>query len=517
MNLENQLPIKELEQIGLMKNGELLMDQSNATALLRGNVTDLLEIKNIEGNGVKIETMDARVSVVNENGESKLRVDPVYKDIQDHPLLEEDEKINLVNEDIPNVKKTIAMSGTIINFGADNYQFQKDAKASYFIEVAKGDGSTRHVWGVDLKRALEESGFKIGDRVKLNNLGSQKVEVDIPIKDENGVTTSYEKKMVDRNTWEVKELTQEELKEKEQTIDKKQVIEYDKQTRQFMHYDPAKIKAPEGVNGETLTPEQKRKLKEGDVIKLKDGTELQLATSDKNGVRSNRRALVLSVLLDGGISYLLITGIKSLLNRGNKNAVNVQARNDEHFSRGYLTALKQVEIQLERKQAKFPNDKSIGEELSLVKGEFSKASNMSPADFNNLSVKDADDIKSEQSVNDPDHGMTTPSEVKPEIKKETIVTESNDVDPKRQLSEIELREVLSTVPYIAGAWPKSAHSREILDFLKQASEEGNVEKKEVYSQALSAINEAENKSPNVKVDNVQEVNNEQQQSTGRGR
>lgn len=395
--LENQLPVQELEKIGLMKDGQLLMDNSNATALKRGNVTDLLEIKDVRGNGYGIEALNARVSIVQEEGENKVRLDPVYKEIQDHPLLETEEKDKLVNGQQANIKKTASIYGTIVSHGKDHFQFDPKESSSYYIELAKKDGTSKHIWGVDLDRALAQSGHKIGDKVQLNNLGNKLVEVDAPIKNEVGEITSWEKKMVNRNTWEVVEA-------REFKKDKDAVIEYDPQTKQFMSYDPAKIKSPEKINGETLTEEKKRKLKEGEVVTLEDGTEIQLSTSDKNGIRSNRAGLVLSILIDGGISYLLITGIKSLLNRANHPQQLNTKEKEQAYSKGYLQALKEVEIQLERKQAKFPNDKSISAEISIVKGEFSKASNMSHSELNALSVKDADDIKNEISVNDPDHG-----------------------------------------------------------------------------------------------------------------
>lgn len=393
--LENHLPVQELEKIGLMKDGQLLMDNSNATALKRGNVTDLLEIKDIRGNGYGIEALNARVSIVQEDGENKVRLDPIYKEIQDHPLLETEEKDKLVNGQQTNIKKTASIYGTIVSHGKDHFQFDPKESSSYYIELAKKDGTSKHIWGVDLDRALAQSGHKIGDKVQLNNLGNKLVEVDAPIKNEVGEITSWEKKMVNRNTWEVVEA-------REFKKDKDAVIEYDPQTKQFMSYDPAKIKSPEKINGETLTAEKKRKLKEGEIVALEDGTEIQLSTSDKNGVRSNRAGLVLSVLIDGGISYLLITGIKSLLDRTNQPKKATSKEKEEAYSKGYLKALVEVEKQLERKQAKFPQDKSISTELSLVKGEINKASNMSPTKLDEMKVVDMEDIKSEVKVHHND-------------------------------------------------------------------------------------------------------------------
>jgi len=392
--LENQLPVQELEKIGLMKDGQLLMDNSNATALKRGNVTDLLEIKDIKGNGFGIEALNARVSIVQEQGKNKVRLDPVYKEIQDHPLLESDEREKLVNAQQANIKKTASIYGTLVSHGKEHFQFDQKESNSYYMEIAKSDGTSKHIWGVDLERALFQSGHKIGDRVQLNNLGNKLVEVDALVKNEKGEIQSWEKKMVNRNTWEVTDARELKINQN----DREAVIEYDPQTKQFMSYDPAKVKLPEKINGETLSPEKKRKLKEGEVVALEDGTEIQLSTSDKNGVRSNRAGLVLSILIDGGISYLLITGIKSLLDKGNQPQKATSKEKDEAYSKGYLKALVEVEKQLERKQAQFPNDKSISAEISLVKGEFNKASNMSASKLDDMKVVDIEDVKTDIKV-----------------------------------------------------------------------------------------------------------------------
>lgn len=51
------------------------------------------------------------------------------------------------------------------------------------------------------------------------------------------------------------------------------------------------------------------------MVELPDGTQFQFSTTDRKGIRSNRNGLVLSVLLDGGLSYLLFTGIGRMLGK----------------------------------------------------------------------------------------------------------------------------------------------------------------------------------------------------------
>ncbi|RZJ82536.1 MAG: DUF3945 domain-containing protein [Chryseobacterium sp.] len=89
-------------------------------------------------------------------------------------------------------------------------------------------------------------------------------------------------------------------------------IEYDPVTKDFVGYDVSGVQTPERINGMLLGEEEKSAFKRGELIELTDGTRVQHRASDPKGIRSDRKALVLSVLLDGGIRYLLIRGIQSL-------------------------------------------------------------------------------------------------------------------------------------------------------------------------------------------------------------
>src|SRR5690606_7965215 len=93
---------------------------------------------------------------------------------------------------------------------------------------------------------------------------------------------------------------------------KKVIIEYDEDTREFVAYNPKEVEVPVRVNNEELTEQQQKDFREGRVVELSDGTRLQHSASDSKGVRSDRTRLVMSVLLDGGLSYLLFRGVRHL-------------------------------------------------------------------------------------------------------------------------------------------------------------------------------------------------------------
>lgn len=133
---------------------------------------------------------------------------------------------------------------------------------------------------------------------------------------------------------------------------KKLIIEYDEQTREFVAYRPDQVEAPEEVNGETLTDKKKKAFQNGEVVELNDGTRLQHSATDSKGVRSDRKALILSVLLDGGISYLLLRGLRNL--RGSDDPQK------EGYTKGYNQALADMLLDSKKKQAEV----TVGDQLA---------------------------------------------------------------------------------------------------------------------------------------------------------
>ena len=112
------------------------------------------------------------------------------------------EKEIIINTDS---SKAYSLKGILKNHGSANYQFDKEGKPSYFIELLKPDGNLKLVWGIDLERAISESGYEIGDTVQLNYRGFNEVQIQVPIKDAQGKTTHYEDKVVKRNDWDITE------------------------------------------------------------------------------------------------------------------------------------------------------------------------------------------------------------------------------------------------------------------------------------------------------------------------
>ena len=74
--------------------------------------------------------------------------------------------------------------GTIVKHGKARYGHDEQAEQSYVVTVATAKGE-KDVWGVDLARAMEHSGAKIGDAVALIQRAHERVTVQSPVKNES--------------------------------------------------------------------------------------------------------------------------------------------------------------------------------------------------------------------------------------------------------------------------------------------------------------------------------------------
>ncbi|NTH22787.1 Ti-type conjugative transfer relaxase TraA, partial [Rhizobium rhizogenes] len=83
-------------------------------------------------------------------------------------------------------------AGRLVDHGAAPYEHNPEARESYFVTLENDKGEQRTVWGVDLKRALQEAQPAIGDRIGLQHEGFT------PVTLPDGTQT-------ERNSWRVVE------------------------------------------------------------------------------------------------------------------------------------------------------------------------------------------------------------------------------------------------------------------------------------------------------------------------
>ncbi|MEN5196938.1 DUF4099 domain-containing protein [Sphingobacterium faecium] len=251
---ENEMPLNELEKLGLYKDGGFSISPENIDALLAGRRTDMLSMAGLNIDGFAIRQLDAKLSLSrNTDGNIQLNIHPIYHEPQWHPLLSDDEEKALI-------------------------------------------AGEKHVVS------------------------------------------------------------------KEQEIDgnkkKKIIIEYDDLTREFVAYEPDGVQAPIRVNGEELSEKQQEAFRNGEVVELKDGTKIQHSATDNKGIRSDRKRLILSVLLDGGISYLVFRGINNLKGRFEPQ--------DEGFSKGYNQALANMML-IDKQEKERGNEKTVHDLVSNLR------------------------------------------------------------------------------------------------------------------------------------------------------
>jgi hypothetical protein len=123
----------------------------------------------------------------------------------------------------------------------------------------------------------------------------------------------------------------------EQGKPKDLLIEFDKDTNEFIITDTAKILVPDMVNGEYLSLEQKERYRKGKIVELADGTAFQYSATERHAMRSNKLALIASLLIDGGLSYVLHKGLNALFNSKRDQAAAAQN------SKGYTLAYQNMQ------------------------------------------------------------------------------------------------------------------------------------------------------------------------------
>ena len=104
--------------------------------------------------------------------------------------------------------------GRLVEHGKVRYGHDEKAEQSYFVKVATATGE-KEVWGVDLARAMEQSGAKPGDAVALIQQAHERVTIPSPVKNEAGEVVGLVPQAATRNRWEVLNLQTLGVRERE--------------------------------------------------------------------------------------------------------------------------------------------------------------------------------------------------------------------------------------------------------------------------------------------------------------
>ncbi|NTE84654.1 Ti-type conjugative transfer relaxase TraA [Agrobacterium tumefaciens] len=71
--------------------------------------------------------------------------------------------------------KEFSSAGRLVDHGVAPYEHNRQARENYFVTLENDKGEQRTVWGVDLRRAIQEASPQIGDRIGLQHQGATPV------------------------------------------------------------------------------------------------------------------------------------------------------------------------------------------------------------------------------------------------------------------------------------------------------------------------------------------------------
>lgn len=124
------------------------------------------------------------------------------------------------------------------------------------------------------------------------------------------------------------------------------LVEFDNETNEFIVTDEARILVPDRINGEYLSLDQKERYRKGKEVELADGTKVQFSATDKNGIKANKLMLVASLLMNGGLSFILFKALHWHFVDKKQQDIN------ETYSKGYYKDLAEYEKQQQSKNQK---------------------------------------------------------------------------------------------------------------------------------------------------------------------
>lgn len=95
--------------------------------------------------------------------------------------------------------------GKVIERGEAPYELDAKNEKSFYVKLETPKGE-KVVWGVDLKRALEEGGIQIGNEVVIANQGRKQVPITVKDRNASGAVLKTSTMVTHRNTWRIETL-----------------------------------------------------------------------------------------------------------------------------------------------------------------------------------------------------------------------------------------------------------------------------------------------------------------------
>lgn len=155
------------------------------------------------------------------------------------------------------------------------------------------------------------------------------------------------------------------------------LAKYNPETKSFDIIDPKQLNV-DAINGKRLTEEQKKKLRNGEEIQ-EDGTTLQIDPTKKKGFITNKNLVILSLLLDGGTSYLFIKTAKMLEKIHTERKENIKEK--DRVNKEQLKDIEKLYKEIEDKAKKASNKEDFNPVLDKLSKEYTKT-------YNSINYKD---------------------------------------------------------------------------------------------------------------------------------
>ncbi|MDT3401296.1 DUF4099 domain-containing protein [Mucilaginibacter terrae] len=126
---EKELPMQDLETIGLAAGGQLLLNVDDLKALLSGGRTSLMQLNNLEAENIKIKSLDAKLSLQPDGkGKVNLLIHPVYRRAVKPDFISEEDALQLQKGGLSNLLK-VSTDGQgrrkelLVEYDADTREF----------------------------------------------------------------------------------------------------------------------------------------------------------------------------------------------------------------------------------------------------------------------------------------------------------------------------------------------------------------------------------------------------------
>lgn len=496
----NQIDRQQLKKLNLIDNkGNILLNRENIEFLKSGKQTDDIDLKGVKLRDREVD-LKASLSLYKDKGNIKLRIHPYYQELERNQLLSDQER-KYISEKAGVHSKHTHVSGEVIEHGEAKYKFDEKQQNSYFVKLKTASGETATVWGVNLQKGM--SGKTPGEKVTIKYVGQEAVQIKVPTI-ENGQQilkpmTTY------RNDFSIKPYN-----EKNDYRNSRILIEFNKDKNSFDITNTNRIPKVQAINGEKLSKEQQEQLERGEEITTRDGNKVKYSPQKQTFVQANnKRLLIASLLLDGGLSYLIIKAVDHFANKEQNKAQaqeNIGEQNKAGVDKEYIKELEKLKNEIDNKIRKTDDKKELTEIKEYINKEIDKVS-VTPYQEQDLEQRREDTVSNQ--VDEKEEQTMSPEERKEVINE--IQTE-NEMEDWARASEEQVTDLPFEEDMEISQEEEIKHNDMLDDW-----ERTEIERQEMEFNEQEEESQSQDVGDDADTGGDEEEDEEQERSRGRGR